>query len=359
MNKIPPPVFKVERSSNFELLRIVAMIMILNLHTFYPVDVTYENLLNGNLFVDYVRESLSIVGPNLFVLLSGYFGIKWKTEKFIWIIFETLFFVLVIYLVAVILGHTEFGLMKLFYTINVLPRRCYWFISVYLLLYLVAPAFNAFCSSVSVKQFRTFLILFFFFQFYYALFGEKEFDSGYSLASFIGIYCVGRYIRMNEDKSKFFNLKRKNYLLISMLLILLIAGYVISIRNFGHKDHHFTVHTIWGGLTYNNPLVLLLSLTIFMYFSKLKFQNKLVNYIGASALSVYLLHRSPDIKPLFNSIGQHFYDYNYLIHIFLLVSLFVIVFLIAIPMDKICLRLYNSLCKIINKRINATSSEKV
>ena len=45
----------------------------------------------------------------------------------------------------------------------------------------------------------------------------------------------------------------------------------------------------WGALYYNNPLVLLASLGLFAFMSKLKIHSRLINMIASSVLAAYLI----------------------------------------------------------------------
>lgn len=69
-----------QRNSAIEMLRILSMMMVLMVHfvgaTFgLPTREQLYALDSGDLWKD-VLESLSIVGVNCFVLISGYYGIK-------------------------------------------------------------------------------------------------------------------------------------------------------------------------------------------------------------------------------------------------------------------------------------------
>ena len=62
---------KAERNSTFELIRIVAMLLVVYYHTFYyAYGYKPENAVIGGM------EVILHIGVIIFVLLSGYFGIK-------------------------------------------------------------------------------------------------------------------------------------------------------------------------------------------------------------------------------------------------------------------------------------------
>ena len=77
------------RDSNFECLRIVAMLMILNLHSFVGSGRITVSDIDTFIIIDYLRESFSICAVNCFVLITGYFGLNWKRKTQIQLINAT------------------------------------------------------------------------------------------------------------------------------------------------------------------------------------------------------------------------------------------------------------------------------
>ena len=70
----------VKRQSNIEALRLLSMLMVLNLHSFWGYVHNHGSVVFQAF--DFFRESTSICAVNVFILISGYFGIKWKVKSF-------------------------------------------------------------------------------------------------------------------------------------------------------------------------------------------------------------------------------------------------------------------------------------
>ena len=87
-----------ERSSNIELLRILSMFLVLMIHYIpsrtLPTHDTLAHDTLGTLF-DLELRSISFVCVNCFILISGYFGIRWKLKSFSNLLFQILFWAII------------------------------------------------------------------------------------------------------------------------------------------------------------------------------------------------------------------------------------------------------------------------
>lgn len=122
------------RQSNLELLRIVAMFLVLVVHADYfalgaptLADVTDMPLPS---FVRIFIESLSIVCVNVFILISGWFGIRPKFKSITNFLFQCLFFLVGIYAIGVLTGFATLSPKGLAGCLCLIPWN--WFIKAYL-----------------------------------------------------------------------------------------------------------------------------------------------------------------------------------------------------------------------------------
>lgn len=84
------------RTSNFEALRILAISLILLMHVCSHIPKT--EMSTGNLFICQLINAIGNIGVTCFVLISGYFGIKFKIYRFIQFILLTTFYTLIVYI---------------------------------------------------------------------------------------------------------------------------------------------------------------------------------------------------------------------------------------------------------------------
>lgn len=94
--------------------------------------------------------------------------------------------------------------------------------------------------------------------------------------------------------------------------------------------------------TYTNPLVIIQSLALLIGFSKLSFQNKLINWVASSCLAVYLLHANELIlRPYYGTTIKNWYlQENHLTFLFHTVLFISLIFIASILIDKIRIRLF-------------------
>ena len=185
------------RQTNIELLRLIAMFFVLVCHVvFGPID--QPSLLEfychpTSIICITLLKSISIISVNLFIIISGWFGIKASLKSFTNFAFQCLYFLIGIYVVMLICGKTDFSIDN----IVACTGATNWFILSYIGLYILSPVLNKFCETSSKVQFRSVLISFFLFQTLYGWPGAaKYFAGGYSAISFIGLYLLARYIRL-------------------------------------------------------------------------------------------------------------------------------------------------------------------
>lgn len=269
------------RQSNIELLRGIAIFMIIAVHADYwllgaPTHTDFiENLSSS--FWRIFWECVTVVGVNIFVLISGWFGIRPSIKSFSSFIFQIAFFLIGIFIIGVVLGLTQFSFKSL--------ASCFlftsgnWFIKSYIGLYILAPVLNMFIDKASKKQYFTTIMLFYLFQTIYGWSNSALFvEQGYSTFSFIGLYLLARYVRIYViDELKF---KGTSLFIISTAVNIILSLISIYLGIDG-LCYYF--------ISYANPLVILGALGLVITFAKWSLgYNKFINLLGRSSFAVYL-----------------------------------------------------------------------
>jgi len=234
-----------------------------------------------------------LVCVNVFVMISGWFGIKasWKGAGSL--LFQVVFLAVLCYLVFWALG------LPVSFKENLLPYllfgKGYWFVVSYLILYAVSPVLNAFVEKASEKDFRHALISLLGVEFVYGfMLDTGHYAYGFSPLAFIGLYLLARYAR--EYPGIIFSLGKWTdlgiYLGVSVLsMIIFWLGYKWFGMGF-HMNH------------YDSPLAIIASLYFLLFFSKLSFTSKTINWLAVSAFAIYLIHENNLVSPYYHALAD-------------------------------------------------------
>lgn len=190
------------RQSNFELLRIIAMLMVVIGHTQFvalgrpSVEAVLQDPID--LSVRCLIQYLCSPCVNIFVLISGYFSIRPSLIGASKFIFQVVFLSTFCYIILLSLGFSNLSIKGIIECVG-LTGSC-WFVKSYLLLYILAPVLNAYVEITERKQFRNLVIAFFLFQsvFGWYLSTAHFIETGMSTISFVGLYLLDRYIAKNK-----------------------------------------------------------------------------------------------------------------------------------------------------------------
>lgn len=336
-----------ERESNIELLRIISMILVLVSHASYTsLEPPTQEEISASLdsaFLRGISESLSEVCVNAFILISGWYGIKLRPIRFVELIFQVLFVSIFVY--------TAMGIMGLIQSMNVnewielvlIKHRGYWFVKAYIILYLFAPVLNIFVDNVSREQLKTFLIVFFVVQFVYGFYHYGGwYAGGYSPLSFMGLYLLARYMRLYPNNYTQF----KKYIDLSLYLVISVFTAVCSLAFIYIFDKGGTVLFL-----YSSPFVILSSVFFFLFFTKLSFHSRVVNWVAVSCFAVYLVHNSPYIfHPYYIDVIKHWFDtettFLFLLYTIRLMAAF---FVFSILFDKVRIMVWKFLYGLYNQ----------
>jgi len=326
------------RDSNMELLRIVAMLLILVIHASYRAlpfpDAAAINANPSSSLLQMFSRSASIMGVDLFVMLSGWYGIRPRFSRLAELLFQLLFFgVLCLLAEYAVAGQMPCSAIEAVKTVLLLDDGSYWFVKCYLGLYIFAPVLNSFVEHASRRQFATTLCLIFGFQFVFGWVFEAVtwLNAGYSLPSFMCLYLLARY--MHIHRPAFTQFSRRTDLCICLGIVVAVTAVVFVARwKFG-----------LGGVLYfyNSPTTILSATFLLLFFSKLSLKSRLVNWVAISALAIYLTHSNNFLYRYYDgSIQKWFYGESRLTFIVYAALLIVAVFVGSILIDKVRLLLW-------------------
>ncbi|WP_423188906.1 acyltransferase [Alkalibacterium sp. f15] len=338
------------RDSNFELLRVLSMYMIVVLHigthgiqNYIDVSVSLSDY---NELIYYFIRTLAIIAVSLYVLMSGYFSKKSKFQlsKLIELFLEVSFFSTVIYLVNVMIGVVDFNFVVLLNSLFSVLTGEYWFVTVYFVLYAISPFLNILIDNMVKKEHLYLLVISFLifsvWQFIYPI----EFigvSSGYGLVYFVFLYMLAAYLQKYDFVIKDF--KRNTYLFLYIVLAVFISLVIYWFGGIGRM------------LSYNSPLVMLMSYCLFQYFKMLKIKSPKINLASTYVFGIYLIHEQSSFRQvLWGELGiiEDIIGSNANLIILKMIGYTVIVFIICWVLSVVIKTMYNFSYKILYKTVS-------
>ena len=325
-----------QRQSNIELLRILAIFCVLMGHGCWMVlGMPSSKDISEHFTLEFSRlliGGLTIGSVNVFVLISGWFGIHPSAKGLGKFLYQIAFLLWGIYIVFLLTGNAAFSLSDIQPSMGIYEG--YWFIMAYLGMYILSPILNEFTEKASKKQFELTLAALFIFQCYYCWgWSMVNYFSGYSLVFFCFLYLLARYVRIYP-----ISIINNHYLsiyVVSSIAISLIACIGIWLIGSPMKM-----------LRYDNPLTILSALGLLVTFSKIKITSKFINQLAKSCFAVYIIHFNPFIFPYFKKGATIIANnYNGLLYALIIFCYLIVVYLGCSSVDRLRLLTWSMITK--------------
>jgi len=292
---------KKKRDANIELLRIVAMLMIITLHfnnQSKALLVLGEPASNVQLFAT-ILEAIAITGVNVYVLISGYYlsSSKVRLSKVLLLILQVYFYTLLISGAMMIVGaysvKPEDKLDRALRYLFPISSEHYWFVTAYVIMYVLAPVMNAAVNTLKRKQLKTVIIgLLTWFCFIKSIvpvkFGTDR--MGYDFGWFICLYLIAAYIR--KYNIVLFRDAKKSAL-VYLISVVVIAAFSLVFYKINFDTGNFNYYAEVP-CHYNFFFALTGALGLFSVFRFMRLKENLladvIRIIAPYTLGVYLLH---------------------------------------------------------------------
>lgn len=308
----------MKRQANFEVLRVVAMAMIVAMHFMQKGGILQPlardmSLVNG---MAWMIESFCIVAANCYVLIAGFFLVdaEWKLKKLFYVAGQVLFYSLLIPLICFASGIGDVRTWSVYEWITaVLPFQMdhYWFATAYVLMFLLSPVLAAGVKQLSKKQLEmTIGILLLYFCFFKSispiLLATDNY--GYDYPWFICLFLIAAYVKLyvvpvggfQNGKIKLFSSMKKSALVYVITTFVTFGGSLllgVVTARIGKFDYYMNMM-----FSYNHILTLVASLGCFFAFlhwqpkesRAIRFLCKIAPY----TFGVYLIHENVAIRNL-------------------------------------------------------------
>lgn len=350
---------RINRNSNYELMRIISMFLIVLYHVIHHGQVL-ENCQNEGLriIVEFIKF-FTIIHVNSYILITGYYQSqsKFKQSKIWSIINASLFYRITIMIILSLIGEITLDKLSIVRDFFPLDTVHYWFIKCYLFLYCLSPFLNKLVENITKKEFQKLqIVLFILLSIIPSLTGGLAFvNDGYTVYTMVHLYLIGAYLRKYPLKESYiFKPCSKNLfqlIMIFVFFITLIINYVLykysfTLTNINNLFTEIANNVQYASLKYSNPIIIIQSIAYFTFFGTLNIQSKFINKLSALTLEVYLIHENIYIrKPLYAFLKINngpIYSYKYLIYMIMIsILIYIACSLIGFIRQKVFKLIYN------------------
>ncbi len=367
MEKILTAAEKAKRNSGIELLKIIAVIMITFAHFLpYYGNSSWPSYINMNKTTESFQRLILVfflywgqLGNGIFIICSSYFLLdskKVKANKVLYILADCAFFSIAWLIVFLLCGY-KFPTSTIIAQIFPVTFAQCWFITCYIVFYLIHPLLAAAANSMTQKGHAAVVILsFLMYGVVHLILGNKYYYS--HLLGFCVLFMATAYVK--KYLTEFSKSKKAN----AIGVIIGFVGIFLSI-----------IITNWLGLRFGisqdrlerwnffiNPLVVLFGICALNLFKNLKFESNFVNIVSSASLLVYIFSENilfrRNFKPLiYKFIYESFgYDYIVLWVILIAITAFVISVIVSLTykftVGKLLHKLCDFICKILKKPVD-------
>ena len=274
------------RESNFELLRIIAMFAIIAYHLLlFFVCVESD-------FVAYRALQLPLhIGVILFVLISGYYGIRPSLRGFCKLMLPVIFYYVIVESSVNFYRHDLGGGFNARLFLSSSP---YWYVRTYLWLFLLAPVINHYLKDMTMTQ-RVYLlfVLGVASMYFGTVKGDSSLEHGTNVVNFIFLYSIGNTIATYQNEIK---VKTKWFIVAYILFNAIIVMAYIAFA-----DSVLLAVVLKLCYFYCSPGLIFNAVLLFMIFTRIHFYNSFVNRVASSTYSMYIIHHIPVL--LYGLIG--------------------------------------------------------
>ncbi len=283
---------KKTRDPNMELLRIIAMVMIVShhfaVHSGFDLEAGAVTLPRA--WIEWMAMG-GKVGVDIFVLISGYFligdaGRMFDLKKILRFWGQVFFYSMGAYLVFGAAGVSGFSVKTFIKAAFPITFSAYWFASTYFVMYLLHPFVNKFLLGFKKKEYQRLLILQFTCWCVIPTFTTSSYQGNsliwflclYSLAGYIRLFGLDLRIRSGHYLGMWIVFSSLTYLSAVVLCILEERFAVLA----GHSRYFYGAEKL---------SVFLVSVSLFMAVERAKVRCPAwINLFASATFGVYLIH---------------------------------------------------------------------
>ena len=283
---------KLARQSNFELLRVIAMCLIILGHYGQAISQSTVPMTRLCRYLIEFGCAHGQMAANCFILITGYFMVgreKIKPSSVVKLVLTVILYswgIAAIFYVCHLPMEGMDGISGYLQILFPVSCRHWWFISAYVGLYILIPYINRMIEHIDKTEFQRLLLILFLMMSVIPTFTVS--DTWVSdLAWVITLYSMGAYLKkFSEDTKRYSTV---TFGVLALLGMIVLGGSVILLNQFpsicqklGGDGYFRSINKLPTALT---------SVFVFLWFSRIKIGNRAwINTLGKATFGVYLIH---------------------------------------------------------------------
>lgn len=337
----------MERQSNIELLRLFSIFALLFLHFCVysiPQSAIYAEQSGFWKYFPQMICSLTTLQVNVFVLISGWFGIRTTPKKIISFYLMCAFYGVLTYGLSLLLPDSSFCIKNM--GLSLLPFSFmpgWWFVKAYLFLMLLAPLFNKAIEYMSKQEYIWVLCALTLINGFYGFVCRQSINpSGTNFMQLMYMYFIGRYLALHVSFEK---LKLRKWSAICSVIGVGLFAFVWVLND--SCLHLVKSVTFFNN---NNPWSVFNSIVIFLFFTTIPFKNRVVNWLSKGVFPVYLIHTSIWLSAYwYRSLSSIYDSYSSGVAWLIITAVCSVYFFSVLCFDHIRILITDPLTMVINK----------
>ena len=336
------------KNNGIELLRIIAMFMIVVLHILgIGQNGIIERVSPNSLqfHMAWMLEITCFCAVNIYGLISGYVlcDKTFRLSRLINLWFSTAFYTIAITVIANICGLKSLTINSLLDAFFPISRQQYWYLSSYCGVLLLAPFLNIALAKVEGREVKKILIpATLVISILPTLFSRDPLSThvGYSTIWLCVMYLVGGWLKKADIKSRM-----KSWWLVAIFGIMVLVTYFSKIiliyitKNWFNIDNECNVL-----ITYISPTIIISSVALFLLVIKgnfSAFQARIICFFSPMTLGVYIIHTNSFIWPRFaQNLAGYFVQYGAVKFIIAILAAVLVVYLACTAIEFFRIKLF-------------------
>lgn len=290
----------IQRNYGIDLLRIIAMIMIVTLHTLGKggvLSVVSESTLHFH--VAWILKTTCFCAVNCYALISGFvlYNRPFSISRIVHLWLTIVFYTIITTLFALATNHYSLNMSVIYDALFPITRGVYWYLTAYFAMYLFSPLLNIAVDSTS-KSFAKgfFSVTFILMSILPTIWGKDPFclEGGFSPLWLCILYLAGAAIKKYN-----FSLNNSRKIIATFFFISITITYITKLVLAPLISKIWNIDSDGGMfISYTSPTIIFAAIALLCICKDLQVGRNFqwfIQLFAPATLGVYIIHTHPFI----------------------------------------------------------------